>query len=218
MADAIARTPGGRCETGTVKSDNGRWQPRSGVKMLASGHSSKMNKLTGPADEASALAQQVAQSVDGRTVAAAESITSGNIAAALAAAENASQWFKGSVVAYAREAKYSVLGVDSGPVITPSCVRQMAVGVSNLLDADISVATTGAGGPGAEEDQPPGTVFVAVATRDRCSARAYHFEGEPSEVVHQATITALRDLASAIVDKTGSEAPGASQHVGSAAS
>jgi nicotinamide-nucleotide amidase len=177
-----------------------------------------MNELTGPTDEASALAQRIAQSVDGRTVAAAESISSGNIAAALAAAENASDWFKGSVVAYAREAKYSVLGVDSGPVITSRCVRQMAVGVSDLLDADISVATTGAGGPGAEEDQPPGTVFVAVATRDSCSVKAYHFEGEPNEVVHQATIAALRDLASAFVESASFEGLSAPHHAGSTAS
>jgi len=177
-----------------------------------------MNELTGPTDEASTLAQRVAHSLDGRTIAAAESITSGNMAAALAAAENASQWFKGSVVAYAREAKYSVLGVDSGPVVTASCVRQMAVGVSDLLDADVSVATTGAGGPGAEEGQAPGTVFIAVATRDRCSIKRYQLEGEPNEVVHQATIAALRDLVSALIDNASSEGAIAPHHVGSAAS
>src|ERR1700712_5335471 len=122
-----------------------------------------MNQRTGPAAEASALARRVTQALDGRTVASAESITSGNIAAALAAAEDASRWFKGSVVTYAREAKFSVLGVDRGPVISADCVRQMAVNAAGLFDADITVATTGAGGPGDEEGQPPGTVFIAVA-------------------------------------------------------
>jgi nicotinamide-nucleotide amidase len=177
-----------------------------------------MNQLTGPTAEASALAQRVAKSLDGRTVAAAESITSGNIAAALAAAEDASHWFKGSVVAYAREAKYRVLKVDPGPVITAGCARQMAIGVSNLLHTDFSIATTGAGGPGAEEGQPPGTVFIAVATQDRCQVNAYHFDGEPPEVVHQATIAALRDLASVLSGMAIPDGSTAPQHAGAAAS
>jgi nicotinamide-nucleotide amidase len=177
-----------------------------------------MNQLTGPTNEASSLAQQVAQALDGRSVATAESITSGNIASALAAAENASVWFKGSVVAYAREVKYSVLGVDRGPVITSSCVAQMATSVSSLLDADISVGTTGAGGPGPEEGQPPGTVFIAIDTRDRCHIRAYRFEGEPADVVHKATIQALRDLADVLTDRETNTGSTSSERAESTAS
>ena len=84
-----------------------------------------MTPVSGPPDEARSLAQQVARALDGtsRTVAVAESITGGNIAAALAAAQNAGQWFKGAVVAYAPEVKFSVLGVEPGPVITSDCAH-----------------------------------------------------------------------------------------------
>lgn len=162
-----------------------------------------MTPVSGPPDEARSLAQQVARALDGtsRTVAAAESITSGNIAAALAAAPNAGQWFKGAVVAYAPEVKFSVLGVEPGPVITSGCARQMATGVSALLGADLSVGTSGAGGPGPEEDRPAGTVFIAVSTRDGSHAREYHFDGEPPDIVYQSTVQALRDLAAALAEQ-----------------
>src|SRR4051794_14662088 len=107
-----------------------------------------MKDLVGPTDAVKSLAQQAARGLHGRTLAAAESITGGSLAAALVAADNASDWFKGSVVAYARESKYSVLGVDPGPVVTAGCVRQMAANVGTLLAADVAVATTGVGGPG----------------------------------------------------------------------
>jgi nicotinamide-nucleotide amidase len=157
-----------------------------------------MNEMTGPSDEAGDLAQQVAQALGGRTVATAESITSGNVAAALAAAQDASQWLRGSVVAYSRQVKFSVLGVDRGPVVTATCARQMAIGVASLLGADISVATTGVGGPDAEEGQPAGTAFIAVGAQDRCGVKQYQFDGEPAQVVHLSTIQALRDLAAAV--------------------
>ena len=161
-----------------------------------------MTELSGPEDELLLLAEQVAKALDGtnRTAATAESITCGTIAAALAAAQNASQWFHGAVVAYNRDVKFSVLGVDPGPVITAGCARQMAVGASALLGADIAVGTTGAGGPGPEEGQPAGTVFIAVTTPENDQVREYHFTGEPAEVVHSATIQALRDLVAVLTE------------------
>ena len=54
----------------------------------------------------------------GRTVAVAESLTGGRICAALAAAESASEWFRGGVVAHASEVKRAVLHVAEGPVVS----------------------------------------------------------------------------------------------------
>jgi nicotinamide-nucleotide amidase len=184
----------------------------------ALGTDQSMNEMTGPADEAADLAQQVAEALRGRTVATAESMTSGNVAAALAAAQDASQWLQGSVVAYSRQVKFSVLGVDRGPVITAGCARQMARGVTRLLGADISVATTGAGGPDSEEGQPAGTVFIAVATQDRCEVKRYQFDGGPPRVVHLSTIQALRDLVALVTAGGGSTAADANATPHSSAS
>ena len=151
-------------------------------------------------DEASALAERVASALDGRTAATAESVTSGHIGSCLAAAPNAGQWFQGTVVAYAQDVKFTVLGVPPGEVVTVGCASQMALGVSRLMGADVSVSSTGVGGPGEAEGQPPGTVFIGVATSAGCQVREYHFDGEPPEVVQRATVQALRDLR-AVLDK-----------------
>jgi nicotinamide-nucleotide amidase len=111
------------------------------------------------------------------TVAAAESITSGNLAAELAAGHGAGGWFAGSIVAYSPEVKFSLLGVTRGPVITASCARQLAQAAGRLLRADDAVGTTGAGGPGAEEGQPLGTVFIAVTAAGGARVRHNLFRG-----------------------------------------
>lgn len=133
-----------------------------------------------------------------QTAAAAESLTGGNISAALSAIEGASDWFLGGIVAYAEEVKYSLLGVERGPVINARSARQMAEGVARLLNADFAVATTGVGGPGPQEDLPQGTVYVAVVTPDRCDVRDFRFDGDPGDVVAQATRQALDELAAAV--------------------
>ncbi|HST86437.1 MAG TPA: CinA family protein, partial [Kineosporiaceae bacterium] len=91
-----------------------------------------------------------------RTASVAESLTSGRIASYLGAAEAASDWFCGGVVAYTSDVKYKVLDVDQGPVITASCARQMAHGVANLMGSDLALSVTGVGGPDPVEDQPTG--------------------------------------------------------------
>ena len=144
------------------------------------------------ADLAARLAAVVGQR--GASVAAAESVTADSLAVELAAAENASTWFRGSVVAYAPEAKFSLLGVDRGPVITAGVAGQMAAGAARLLTADFAVGSTGVGGPEPAEGRPPGTVFIAVAGPAGCRVREYSFDGDPSGVVRQATTQALRDL------------------------
>lgn len=78
----------------------------------------------------------------------AESLTSGSIAGRLGAAEAASDWFCGGVVAYASSVKYKVLGVDPGPVVTAPCARQMAQGVCDLTGLRMLRAEAEAAGSG----------------------------------------------------------------------
>lgn len=128
-------------------------------------------------------------------VACAESLTSGAIAAALGRGEDASSWFAGGVVAYSSAVKHRVLGVDPGPVVCASCAQQMSEGVNRLLVADLSVAVTGVGGPGEEEGQPAGTVYIATCVGGRPDVTRHRFEGDPAAVVEQTVRTALDQLA-----------------------
>jgi nicotinamide-nucleotide amidase len=146
--------------------------------------------------EATAIAR-LAQS-RGVTIACAESLTSGAIASHLGAAEGASQWFRGGVVAYSSQVKFDVLGVDRGPVVTARCAEQMAAGVAELTSADIALAVTGEGGPEPSEDAAVGTVFIAVRHHDGHDVRRFQFDDDPSDIVHHTTLQGLRMLRSAV--------------------
>ncbi|MBR7676072.1 CinA family protein [Streptomyces daliensis] len=104
----------------------------------------------------------------GETLAVAESLTGGLVAARITAVPGASRVFRGSVTAYATPLKRDVLGVD-GTLLTErgavdaEVARQMAGGVRKALGADWGVSTTGVAGPEPQDGQPVGTVFVAVA-------------------------------------------------------
>ncbi|MFZ5850450.1 MAG: CinA family protein [Actinomycetota bacterium] len=110
-----------------------------------------------------ALATQLADLAArrGLTVAVAESLTGGLLASRLAAAPGASTWFAGGIVAYARAVKHDLLGVPPGPVVSGPAARAMAGSVARLLGADVALGVTGVGGPGEQDGEPPGTVFVA---------------------------------------------------------
>ncbi|MFE7235151.1 CinA family protein [Streptomyces sp. NPDC002405] len=106
--------------------------------------------------------------VRGETVAVAESLTGGLVAAEITAVPGASKVFRGSVTAYATELKHRLLGVDATLLaergaVDPQVAAQMAAGVRKALEADWGIATTGVAGPDPQDGQPVGTVFVAVA-------------------------------------------------------
>ncbi|NBM17420.1 nicotinamide-nucleotide amidohydrolase family protein [Streptomyces sp. GC420] len=104
----------------------------------------------------------------GQTLAVAESLTGGLVAAELTSVPGASKAFRGSVTAYATPLKERLLGVDGGLLAARGAVdaevaRQMAAGVRTALGADWGLATTGVAGPDPQDGQPVGTVFVAAA-------------------------------------------------------
>lgn len=103
----------------------------------------------------------------GQSLAVAESLTGGLLAATLVAVPGASTVFRGGVVAYATDLKVTLLGVDRELVaargaVDPQVAAQMAAGVRRSLGADVGVSTTGVAGPDPQDGQPPGTVYVAV--------------------------------------------------------
>jgi nicotinamide-nucleotide amidase len=124
---------------------------------------------------------------NGQTVATAESLTGGLVAAALTDVPGSSQAFRGGVVAYATELKAEVLGVDSwmlerhGPVYAPVAAA-MAEGVRTRLGATIGVATTGVAGPEPADGFPPGTVHIAVSLADDTVVRTMALNGNRDEV------------------------------------
>jgi nicotinamide-nucleotide amidase len=102
----------------------------------------------------------------GLTLAVAESLTGGLVASRLVNVAGASDWFRGGVVSYAPEVKFSVLGVPEGPVVSSGAAAAMATGVRDLLGADVGLGVTGVAGPDGLEGEPPGTVYMAAVVGD----------------------------------------------------
>lgn len=142
------------------------------------------------------LAREVADRARRRgiTVAVAESLTGGMVATALAAAEAASEWFRGSLVAYSSEVKHALLDVPDGPVVSAEAAEAMATGVRRLLGADVAVAVTGSGGPSAEDGQEPGTVYLAIDDGSEVRVRRLGLSGEPGEICADSAEATLRLL------------------------
>ena len=117
----------------------------------------------------------------GRTIASAESATGGLIGHRLTGISGSSDYFMGSVVAYANAVKHSVLGVetealDKHGAVSEAVAVQMAEGVRDRLDVDVGVATTGIAGPGGgTPEKPVGTVWLGYADDVRSRAVKQQF-------------------------------------------
>lgn len=155
------------------------------------------------------LATQVLELLTGRgqTVAVAESLTGGLVAAALTAAPGASRAFRGSVTAYATDLKQRLLGVDGALLaeqgaVDPEVARQLATGVRDRLGADWGVSTTGVAGPAPQDGRPVGTVYVAVAApgSERAVALRMFAQGDRAEIRVASVRTALTALRDALVE------------------
>lgn len=102
------------------------------------------------------------------TVATAESLTGGLLAAALTSVPGSSTVLRGGLVVYATDLKHSLAGVDEqlladhGPV-HPAVAVALADGARRRCGADIGVGLTGVAGPEPQNGRWPGTWYVAVA-------------------------------------------------------
>ena len=143
-------------------------------------------------DEAIEDAVARALATDGLTLGLAESLTGGLAASRLVNVPGASSWFRGSVVSYASEVKFDVLGVPVGPVVSEDAARAMADGARRVLGSDVGLSITGVAGPAEQDGQPVGTVFVGVARPGHdTEAFGFNVPGDRARVRQYATIAAL---------------------------
>jgi nicotinamide-nucleotide amidase len=123
----------------------------------------------------------------GLTLACAESLTGGGVAARITSVPGASDAFRGSAVVYTADAKRDVLGVSPATiaeagVVSEACAREMAAGARRLFAADVAVALTGAAGPEPHDGAAPGTVWLALAAEGVDHARRYVATGDRERV------------------------------------
>ena len=143
----------------------------------------------------------------GLTIAVAESLTGGALAAELIRIPGASVVVAGGIVAYQTELKHTLLGVDpallaaNGPV-DPEVARQMAAGSRRRLtlggrSADIGVSTTGVAGPDPQGGRQPGTVYLGLSIGTETSAVALDLTGDRAAIrakTVRAAVEAVRAL------------------------
>ncbi len=127
----------------------------------------------------------------GLTLGVAESLTGGLVGARLAEIDGASRWFRGSIVAYDSQVKFDLLGVPEGPVVSAGAAEAMARGACRALGADVGISVTGVAGPTTQDDQPVGTVFMAVSLGGVVEPVESHLPGDRQHVRQFATISLL---------------------------
>lgn len=149
--------------------------------------------MTGPGDAIELLRKA------GATVATAESLTGGLVAATLISVPGASDVVRGGIVAYAPDVKTGVLGVPEEIVAVRGTVdertaRSMAERARIVCDATYGIATTGVAGPDSSEGRPAGTVHIAVAGPSGTSHRLLSLVGDRQEIRTAAVDAALQLL------------------------
>ncbi len=107
------------------------------------------------------------------TIATAESCTGGSVAKMLTSVSGSSSYFNGAIVSYNNQSKVDLLNVDFKDIddygaVSQQVVEQMAEGVRNKLHTDYGISTSGIAGPsGGTKEKPVGTVWIAVASKNR---------------------------------------------------
>lgn len=133
----------------------------------------------------------------GLTLSAAESCTGGYLSHLITRHPGCSSVFAGGAVVYSYELKESVLGVkpqtlEAYGAVSEETVKEMALGALKHFKTDYSVAVSGIAGPGGETPgKPVGTVWVAVANRNRVVAKLHHFSNKRAQNIERSAAAAL---------------------------
>ena len=136
----------------------------------------------------------------GLTVATAESATGGMIASMIMNVPGSSDYYKGSVIAYANEAKENVLRVKGDTLRQYSSVSrqvggEMAEGVRRLINTDIGLSDTGIAGPGgATPEKPVGLFYIGLSSGEETRVEEHIFRGDRQGNRRAAAEAALKML------------------------
>jgi nicotinamide-nucleotide amidase len=155
--------------------------------------------VTGSADRAVRLL-----GARGQTLAVAESLTGGLLAATIVDVPGASRVFRGGLVVYATDLKATLAGVPEdllaarGPV-DPEVAVALAGGARARCAADWGLSTTGVAGPDPQDGVAVGTVYLGIAGPDGL-ARAHRLglSGDRATIRRDSVVEALRLITAAL--------------------
>jgi nicotinamide-nucleotide amidase len=135
------------------------------------------------------------------TLATAESLTGGLLAATITSVPGASACYRGGIIAYATDVKHHLLDVpddllQAHGAVSAESAEAMAAGARVRLGCTYGMATTGVAGPDPQEGKPIGVVYVAVAGPQGNRTSLHRFPGERSRVRASAVRAVLNLLLS----------------------
>lgn len=135
----------------------------------------------------------------GETVCTAESCTSGQIASAITSTPGSSTYFRGGIISYTNEMKMKFLGVpaeilEEKGAVSEETVRAMHEGALKAMETTYAVAVTGYAGPGAGEEVPVGTIWIAVGDKDEVTVEKLEGDEGRDMNLAKATLVALQLL------------------------
>jgi nicotinamide-nucleotide amidase len=144
----------------------------------------------------------------GLTLGAVESATGGLISHLITNVPGSSDYYKGSVTAYANETKINVIGVKAATlkkygVVSPPVAEEMASGGRRVLGVDICIADTGIAGPGgATPGKSVGLFYLGLAHQGGAFSRKHEFHGtrlQNKKSAAQAALSWLKEYLLALI-------------------
>ena len=131
------------------------------------------------------------------TLGTVESCTGGLLAGNIISVSGASDYFMGSLLTYSNRLKLQLAGVPEESLIECGAVSQqvvelMALGGREKLGVDLCIATSGVAGPtGGTDEKPVGTVWVAIALKDRTVSKRFYFGNDRERNIQMTILSAL---------------------------
>ncbi|MEV0897373.1 CinA family protein [Actinoplanes sp. NPDC049802] len=133
-----------------------------------------------------------------QTMATAESLTGGLVAATIVEIPGVSAVYRGGMVVYATDLKARLTGVPEGLLeergpVDGDVAAALAEGARERCGADWGLATTGVAGPEPQDGKPVGLVFVAVAGPSGTEVRELKLDGNRA-AIRTESVTAVLQL------------------------
>lgn len=160
----------------------------------------RVARVSDPLVDGAPVAELVrALNAAGQTVATAESLTAGLLAATVAGVPGASTVLRGGLIVYATDLKNRLACVDDeilrtdGPVAA-STAEQLAVGARQCCGADWGVGLTGVAGPDSQDGHPVGTVYLGLAGPQHSEVVRLKLHGDRWTIRIGAAHCAVREL------------------------
>lgn len=132
-----------------------------------------------------------------KNVSTAESCTGGYIGHLFTSIAGSSAAYEGGVVSYSYDLKKYTLGVQEDTLntygaVSKETVEEMVLGALNNFKTDYAIACSGIAGPaGGTDDKPVGTVWIAVASKNKVYSKKFQFGNQRLQNIERTAVQAL---------------------------